>query len=227
MEAVQATGRAVDSGPRARCISGSGMRCAMHRLPSKHCLSVPLTTPLQPKEGEASDLSGHVIICGFGRVGELIAKVGKPFFEGTDGTDDEVLCGNFIAGCHAISAGAYRHARLIPHSPSSPPQPQMLSERLIPFVALDVSASRVQVRCGAQLGVRAGDAVPMVAPGVCCRRASPFSHTAPRSFLLPTIAGGQEGGSAGLLWRRRLPRGAARCGRRQGRLRGEPRGLEV
>lgn len=41
-----------------------------------------------------SGMSGHVIICGFGRVGELIS--------------------------------------------------QMLSERLIPFVALDVSASRVQ-----------------------------------------------------------------------------------
>lgn len=43
-----------------------------------------------------SGMSGHVIICGFGRVGELIGE--------------------------------------------------MLSERLIPFVALDVSAGRVQVR---------------------------------------------------------------------------------
>ncbi|KAL4424105.1 hypothetical protein ABPG75_001406 [Micractinium tetrahymenae] len=56
---------------------------------------------LQPKEGEMSGMSGHVIICGFGRVGELIS--------------------------------------------------QMLSERLIPFVALDVSASRVQAREGKKL----------------------------------------------------------------------------
>ncbi len=46
-----------------------------------------------------SGMSGHVIIAGFGRVGELIS--------------------------------------------------QMLSERLIPFVALDVSASRVQARTAA------------------------------------------------------------------------------
>lgn len=71
----------------------------------------------------------------------------------------------------------------------------MLSERLIPFVALDVSASRVQVRCGAQPGVHAGDAVLMVVPNVCCRRASPFTHTAPRVFLLPTM---QEGKKADL-----------------------------
>lgn len=31
---------------------------------------------LQPKEGEMSGMSGHVIICGFGRVGELIGEVG-------------------------------------------------------------------------------------------------------------------------------------------------------
>ena len=63
-------------------------------------LSRPSLAPslllLQPKEGEMSGMSGHVIICGFGRVGELIGE--------------------------------------------------MLSERLIPFVALDVSAGRVQVR---------------------------------------------------------------------------------
>ncbi|PRW61490.1 K(+) efflux antiporter chloroplastic-like [Chlorella sorokiniana] len=63
---------------------------------------------LQPKEGEMSGMSGHVIICGFGRVGELIAK--------------------------------------------------MLSERLIPFVALDVSASRVQEGKKADLPVYFGDA---------------------------------------------------------------------
>lgn len=56
-----------------------------------------------------SGMSGHVIIAGFGRVGELIS--------------------------------------------------QMLSERLIPFVALDVSASRVQVRAAA---------APLVATCSCC-----------------------------------------------------------
>ncbi|KAL4445002.1 hypothetical protein ABPG77_004052, partial [Micractinium sp. CCAP 211/92] len=63
---------------------------------------------LQPKEGEMSGMSGHVIIAGFGRVGELIS--------------------------------------------------QMLSERLIPFVALDVSASRVQEGKKLDLPVYFGDA---------------------------------------------------------------------
>lgn len=51
---------------------------------------------LQPNEGEVGELRNHVIIAGFGRVGQIIA--------------------------------------------------QLLSERLIPFVALDVRADRVQVR---------------------------------------------------------------------------------
>ncbi|KAI3432210.1 hypothetical protein D9Q98_003772 [Chlorella vulgaris] len=63
---------------------------------------------LQPKEGEMSGMSGHVIIAGFGRVGQLIG--------------------------------------------------QMLSERLIPFVALDVSASRVQEGKKLDLPVYFGDA---------------------------------------------------------------------
>ncbi len=50
---------------------------------------------LQPTEQDAGELRDHVIIAGFGRVGQIIA--------------------------------------------------QLLSERLIPFVALDVSAERVQV----------------------------------------------------------------------------------
>lgn len=50
---------------------------------------------LQPSEKETGELRDHVIIAGFGRVGQIIA--------------------------------------------------QLLSERLIPFVALDVSAERVQV----------------------------------------------------------------------------------
>ena len=53
---------------------------------------------LQPSEKETSELRDHVIIAGFGRVGQIIA--------------------------------------------------QLLSERLIPFVALDVSAERVQVHHG-------------------------------------------------------------------------------
>ena len=71
--------------PGAVCVRGSSLQ-----LPPSHPLPC-----LQPKEGEMTGMSGHVIIGGFGRVGQLIA--------------------------------------------------QMLSERLIPFVALDVSASRVQV----------------------------------------------------------------------------------
>ena len=63
---------------------------------------------LAPKESETSSLSGHVIICGFGRVGQLIA--------------------------------------------------QMLSEELIPFVALDTSASRVQDGKASDLPVYFGDA---------------------------------------------------------------------
>jgi threonine dehydrogenase-like Zn-dependent dehydrogenase len=50
---------------------------------------------LQPTEQDAGELRDHVIIAGFGRVGQIIA--------------------------------------------------QLLSERLIPYVALDVSAERVQV----------------------------------------------------------------------------------
>lgn len=63
---------------------------------------------LAPKEGEMSGMQGHVIIAGFGRVGQLIA--------------------------------------------------QMLSEELIPFVALDTSASRVQDGKGNDLPVYFGDA---------------------------------------------------------------------
>lgn len=50
---------------------------------------------LQPNEGEVEELRGHVVIAGFGRVGQIIG--------------------------------------------------QLLSERLIPFVALDVRSDRVQV----------------------------------------------------------------------------------
>lgn len=63
---------------------------------------------LQPKEGEMSGMSGHVIIAGFGRVGRLIA--------------------------------------------------QMLSEQLIPFVALDSSIGRVQEGKALDLPVYFGDA---------------------------------------------------------------------
>lgn len=51
---------------------------------------------LQPSEGQVEELRGHVVIAGFGRVGQIIA--------------------------------------------------QLLSERLIPFVALDVRSDRVQVK---------------------------------------------------------------------------------
>ena len=51
---------------------------------------------LQASEGEVEELRGHVIICGFGRVGQTIG--------------------------------------------------QLLAERLIPFVAVDVRVDRVQAR---------------------------------------------------------------------------------
>lgn len=63
---------------------------------------------LQPKEGEMSGMSGHVIIAGFGRAGQLIS--------------------------------------------------QMLSEQLIPFVALDSSPGKVQEGKALDLPVYFGDA---------------------------------------------------------------------
>ncbi|CAN8310832.1 unnamed protein product [Cochlearia groenlandica] len=63
---------------------------------------------LLPDESETDDLQGHIIICGFGRVGQIIA--------------------------------------------------QLLSERLIPFVALDVSSDRVTVGRSMDLPVYFGDA---------------------------------------------------------------------
>ncbi|CAI7742561.1 unnamed protein product [Closterium sp. NIES-54] len=63
---------------------------------------------LQPHEAETDDLQGHIIICGFGRVGQIIG--------------------------------------------------QLLSERLIPFVALDVSSDRVSAGRSLDLPVYFGDA---------------------------------------------------------------------
>ncbi|XP_048421937.1 K(+) efflux antiporter 2, chloroplastic-like [Pyrus x bretschneideri] len=63
---------------------------------------------LLPVESETDDLQGHIIICGFGRVGQIIA--------------------------------------------------QLLSERLIPFVALDVRSDRVAVGRSLDLPVYFGDA---------------------------------------------------------------------
>ncbi|KAI3693942.1 hypothetical protein L1987_76898 [Smallanthus sonchifolius] len=63
---------------------------------------------LLPDESETDDLQGHIIICGFGRVGQIIA--------------------------------------------------QLLSERLIPFVALDVRSDRVSVGRALDLPVYFGDA---------------------------------------------------------------------
>ncbi|PIA34232.1 hypothetical protein AQUCO_03800075v1 [Aquilegia coerulea] len=63
---------------------------------------------LLPVESETDDLQGHIIICGFGRVGQIIA--------------------------------------------------QLLSERLIPFVALDVRSDRVAIGRSLDLPVYFGDA---------------------------------------------------------------------
>ncbi len=89
-----------------------------------------------------SGMSGHVIICGFGRVGELIAKVGS----GVPGSwmEGGQQCrsagghgGTYPRSCHPSSQGG----STLPTSPAPlpfPPSclPQMLSERLIPFVPL-------------------------------------------------------------------------------------------
>ena len=133
---------------------------------------------LQPKEGEASGLSGHVIIAGFGRVGQLIA--------------------------------------------------QMLSERFIPFVALDVSASRVGVRvvmgsgrgwAGHAQGMGGrGGASRVLAGSPACLHAPPLPHACPPTR---TPAGGQGAGPPRLLWRRGVARGAARGGRRARGVRGD------
>ncbi|KAL5565605.1 hypothetical protein UlMin_028769 [Ulmus minor] len=72
-------------------------RCELHDVRS-----------LLPAESETDDLQDHIIICGFGRVGQIIA--------------------------------------------------QLLSERLIPFVALDVSSDRVAIGRALDLPVYFGDA---------------------------------------------------------------------
>ncbi|KAK9806323.1 hypothetical protein WJX72_010305 [[Myrmecia] bisecta] len=78
---------------------------------------------LQPNEGEVEELRDHVIIAGFGRVGQIIA--------------------------------------------------QLLSERLIPFVALDVNAGRVQAGKELDLPVYFGDAgSPAVLHSVGAHRAA-------------------------------------------------------
>jgi voltage-gated potassium channel Kch len=63
---------------------------------------------LQPADDEVGDLSGHIIIAGFGRVGQMVS--------------------------------------------------QLLSERLIQFVALDVRSERVQAGRAMNLPVYFGDA---------------------------------------------------------------------
>ena len=71
-------------------VSGKGLKVVVVRVQA-----------LQPTESEVGELRDHVIIAGFGRVGQIIA--------------------------------------------------QLLSERLIPFVALDVRADRVQVSPASRL----------------------------------------------------------------------------
>ena len=77
---------------------------------------------------------------------------------------------------------------------SSLPSRQMLSERLIPFVALDVSASRVQVRCSILPGgwSRAQPLAASTAP-CCCLEC--LLETPPFPGHTPTI---QEGKKADL-----------------------------
>jgi len=53
-----------------------------------------------------SGMSGHVIICGFGRVGELIAKVGS-------GVPGSWMEGGSSAGAQVVTA-AHTHAVAIP-----------------------------------------------------------------------------------------------------------------
>ena len=111
-----------------------------------------------------SGMSNHVIICGFGRVGELIGQVRRGWTDAC-GQRDAVPKLIQFEPAGAAPARVARHTasaapRLEPGSRRTPcpPARQMLSERLIPFVALDVSASRVQDGKRLDLPVYFGDA---------------------------------------------------------------------
>lgn len=84
--------------------------CSVAGRPASHMThhASRITQALQPNQAVVDELRNHVIIAGFGRVGQLIA--------------------------------------------------QLLSERLIPFVALDVSSDRVQAGKELDLPVYFGDA---------------------------------------------------------------------
>jgi phosphoglycerate dehydrogenase-like enzyme len=95
-------------------LSGTGLHTNQHRLPSRVavasllsmfsvaavCLAADMKA-LQPDDNEVKELRNHVIIAGYGRVGQIIA--------------------------------------------------QMLSELLIPFVALDVRSDRCAAHAGLKL----------------------------------------------------------------------------
>lgn len=127
-------------------------------------------------------MSNHVIICGFGRVGELIGQVRRAECGGAGARDSRPIRWPEHGG--ATGTPVASSARSLPapathRPPARAPPPasscpsQMLSERLIPFVALDCSASRVQDGKRLDLPVYFGDAgSPAVLHAVGAERAA-------------------------------------------------------
>ena len=83
------------------CTATAALHGAAHALGVHPPSRVRLAQALQATEGQTEELRGHVIIAGFGRVGQIIG--------------------------------------------------QLLAERLIPFVAVDVRMECVQVRLGTRI----------------------------------------------------------------------------
>lgn len=114
---------------------------------------------LQATEGQTEELRGHVIIAGFGRVGQIIG--------------------------------------------------QLLAERLIPFVAVDVRMECVQVGKSSILFPAMTSYLSDSQKSRACRNLNK---------VMCTRAGWEGAGPAGVLWRRRQQRRAAQPG-------GAPRSL--
>ena len=142
------------------CASSHEAPCTAHGTRWMHVQA------LQPTSGQVEELRDHVLILGFGRVGQIIG--------------------------------------------------QLLSERLIPFVAIDVNTERVQVW---KLSLQGPDHLASAASRLnclklptscCCCCAGQLSHG--------HTAGWQTPGPAGVLRRCRLCGCTAQCGSPQGLL---------
>ncbi|CAK7348052.1 unnamed protein product [Dovyalis caffra] len=98
---------------------------------------------LLPVESETDDLQDHIIICGFGRVGQV----------------DTCLI-NFVAFVKMANTAKFSSFNVDVHDIHLVCQiiAQLLSERLIPFVALDVRSDRVAAGRALDLPVYFGDA---------------------------------------------------------------------